>query len=205
MSCPESFPESCPEYGLAARQMLLGVARTAIDLGLDSRGAIDVDVVVDIDALQPQLREPRATFITLRKFDALRGCTGSLEPRRPLVEDVAENACHTAFYDPRFPQLVRGELDDVRVEISILSPLAQMRVSSERDLLEQLVPTMGLVIESAGRRGTFLPKVWESLPDPAEFLAELKRKAGIPVDGWPPDMRVLRYHTETFAEGVALP
>ena len=121
-----------------------------------------------------------------------------------MVEDVAENACHTAFNDPRFPRLARAELDDVRVEISILSPLTEMRVSSERDLLDQLNPIMGLVIESAGRRGTFLPKVWESLPEPAEFLAELKRKAGIPVDGWPADMRVLRYHTETFADGAAL-
>ncbi|MDH3642793.1 MAG: AmmeMemoRadiSam system protein A [Gammaproteobacteria bacterium] len=196
---------SCPEYDPAARQTLLGVARKAIDLGLDSHGAIDASVVVDIDGLQPQLREPRATFITLRKFAALRGCTGSLEPRRPLVEDVAENACHTAFDDPRFPQLVRAELDDVRVEISILSPLSEMRVSSERDLLDRLNPVMGLVIESAGRRGTFLPKVWESLPDPAEFLAELKHKAGIPVGSWPDDVRVLRYHTETFAEGSALP
>ncbi len=191
---------SCAEYSRDARATLLGVARDAVEFGVRRGGAIDIDALVSMERLPAQLIEPRATFVTLRKFEALRGCTGSLEARRPLVEDVAANAWHTALHDPRFPGLDFTEFADVRIEISVLSPLRAMEVGSEQDLLERLSPDIGLVIECAGRRATFLPKVWESLPDPRQFLAELKCKAGFPADYWSPSMRVCCYHTETFAE-----
>lgn len=192
----------CLEYCIDARRTLLGIARAAIEFGLKRSGEIDVGAVVDFDRLLPQLVEPRATFITLRKFEALRGCTGSLKPTRPLVEDIADNACKTAFSDPRFPSLSFHELDDVRIEISVLSPLRAMQVSSDEDLIRQLGPCMGLVVEAAHRRGTFLPKVWERWPDPRRFLAELKSKAGIAEKHWSSEMRVFRFHTETFAESA---
>ena len=129
----------------------------------------------------PELAEPAATFVTLTQQGQLRGCIGSLEAYRPLATDVAENAVAAAFRDPRFPPLNSGELARTRVEVSLLTPAQAMSFSSEADALAQLRPEIdGVIFSASGRRSTFLPQVWEQLPDPSVFMARLKQKAGLP-------------------------
>jgi len=144
------------------------------------------------------LREKRATFVTLRLEGKLRGCVGTLEAVRPLVVDVAHNAWAAAFRDPRFPPLEAAEREGLDIHLSILRPAEPLDFSSEEDLLSQLRPGVdGLILEEGGRRGTFLPTVWESLPEPRAFLRELKRKAGLPADHWSHTLRAHRYTVES--------
>ena len=146
--------------------------------------------------------EHRATFVTLQKNNDLRGCIGSLQAHRPLIEDVVHNAFAAALRDFRFHPVAETELDDISVEISILSPATAMDVHSEEELLEQLRPDIdGLLITSSGRSATFLPQVWEQLPDPGQFLNHLRRKAGMADNEWPDDMKCLRYTCMKFREG----
>ena len=136
------------------------------------------------------LADPGATFVTLKVEGELRGCVGSLQPRRPLGEDVRANAQAAAFDDPRFPPLDRAEYDALEVEVSVLSASAPIVVASERELHAQLRPGIdGVTLQWGGRRATFLPQVWESLPDPRDFLGHLKRKAGLPLDFWSTNSR----------------
>jgi AmmeMemoRadiSam system protein A len=149
----------------------------------------------------PRLAEPGASFVTLTQAGELRGCIGSLEAWRPLDQDVRANACAAAFRDPRFPPLGRAELDITRVEVSLLTPPEPLRFADEADALRQLRPGVdGLLIEYDGRRGTFLPQVWESLPEPTDFLAHLKEKAGLPRNLWAPDVRLSRYEVRKWKE-----
>jgi AmmeMemoRadiSam system protein A len=179
------------------RRTLLALARRSIAHGLEWGGALRVDPV-DFD---PALRARRASFVTLHEGGQLRGCIGHLEAIQPLVTDVAENAFSAAFRDPRFPPVTSGELDALHIEISVLSPAVPMDFSSEADLLAQIQPGRdGLILEDGPARGTFLPTVWESVPDPADFLRHLRRKAGLPPHHWSEHLRVSRYHTECFGE-----
>lgn len=145
--------------------------------------------------------EQRATFVTLQKNNELRGCIGSLQAHRPLIEDIVHNAFAAAFRDFRFQPVTETELSDLEVEISILGPMTEMNVSSEEDLLAQLVPGKdGLVIESALYSATFLPQVWEQLPTPGQFLLHLKQKAGMPLDLWPENMKCSCYTCNKLKE-----
>lgn len=147
------------------------------------------------------LEEPAATFVTLHRMGQLRGCMGTLEPRRPLGEDVAENARQAAFHDPRFPALARSEFTDLRVEVSLLSTLEPLPYNSQAHLLTLLRPEEdGLVLTWQGERGAFLPQVWDQLSDPKDFLAHLKRKAGLPMDFWRDDIRIDRFTVMRFHE-----
>ncbi|NOX92825.1 MAG: AmmeMemoRadiSam system protein A, partial [Gammaproteobacteria bacterium] len=129
----------------------------------------------------------------------LRGCIGSLEAHRPLVEDIAHNARAAAFSDPRFSPVTAQELPALEFHLSVLSPAVPLRFESETDLLEQIRPGIdGLVLEDGPHRGTFLPAVWESLPDAAQFLQHLKLKAGLPKDHWSDTLKISRYTTQTF-------
>lgn len=185
------------EYDLSHRRHLLRIARESIAHGLVHQRALELA----LDGLPPLLHEMRACFVTLTLEGRLRGCIGSLEPRRALAEDVARNAFDTAFSDPRFDAVRRDEFATLEIEISVLSPLRLMTVTSEAQLLEELRPHEdGLVLEDDWRRATFLPKVWEALATPADFVGELKRKAGMAPDHWSPSLRVYRYHTEIFGE-----
>ena len=185
------------EYGADARKALLGIARRVIEHG----AAHGRPPQIMLDGLPPELCARRACFVTLTRHGSLRGCIGSLEARRPLAEDVAGNAFDTAFSDPRFLAVSLQELPTIDIEISVLSPVQPLRVSSEVELLETLRPHVdGLVLEDGARRATFLPKVWETLQQPSRFVAELKRKAGMPAEHWSESMRVYRYHAETFGE-----
>jgi len=190
-------PNNSSENGLGEEERILlhKVARASIEHGIETGRPLTVDI-----ARYPHpLREPRATFVTLNEHGRLRGCIGSLEAVRPLVEDVAHNAYAAAFSDPRFPSLQARELADLDVHISVLSPAAPMSFASEEDLIRQLRPGVdGLILEDGYHRGTFLPAVWESLPDAHDFLQHLKLKAGLPADYWSDSIRLSRYVTETF-------
>ncbi len=147
------------------------------------------------------LSEPGASFVTLTLQGELRGCIGTLEAHRPLGVDVRENAVAAAFHDPRFMPLSVAEFDAIRVEVSLLSPSEPLIVTSEQDALASLRPGVdGVVFEYGHYRSTFLPQVWEQLPSPAEFLAHLKRKAGLSMDFWADQVRLSRYTVNKWKE-----
>jgi len=179
------------------RNTLLDIARSSIDHGLGHQRPIP---------LNPQeypsiLQEPGACFVTLKINGTLRGCIGALEAHRPLITDVACNAFAAAFQDPRFPALTLGEFTALKYQISVLSTPTIMNFDSEAALFQQLRPQIdGLIMEDAGKRGTFLPSVWESLPEPHAFIRELKVKAGLDRGHWSETLRVYRYTTESFGE-----
>jgi AmmeMemoRadiSam system protein A len=151
-------------------------------------------LAVDPAAYPEALRAPRATFVTLERRGALRGCIGSLEARRALVADVAENAWAAAFRDLRFPPLAAAELEGLAIHVSLLSRLERIAATSEQELLAALRPGVdGLVLSDGTQRGTFLPAVWADLPEPRGFLRQLKRKAGLPADGWSASWEAWRY------------
>ena len=144
-----------------------------------------------------ELTAQRASFVTLQLSGALRGCIGSLEARRALIVDVAENAYAAAFRDPRFPPVAARELAALELHLSLLTPAEPMTVSSEADLLAQLQPGVdGLILQEGARRATFLPAVWENLPERHQFLGHLKQKAGLPADYWSDTLQVFRYAAE---------
>jgi AmmeMemoRadiSam system protein A len=144
--------------------------------------------------------EPGATFVTLRDADGeLHGCIGSLEPRRTLINDVRQNALAAALDDPRAPPLELAQVDRLKVEVSVLSPLERVPVSDEGDALAKLASLRGgVVLRLHGRRATFLPQMWDQIPDPEEFLWHLKRKAGFAEDFWSPGIEVFHYTVQKF-------
>jgi AmmeMemoRadiSam system protein A len=174
-------------------RFLLRLARHAIER------ALGADQPMQEDA--PWLAKPGATFVTLRQGGQLRGCIGSLEAHRPLIQDVAYNAVAAALRDPRFLPLTPTELPETEVEVSLLSPLEPIRFSDEQDAIRQLRPGVdGVVLEYQGRRGTFLPQVWEDLPDPKRFFAHLKLKAGLSENFWADGVRLYRYTVSKWKE-----
>jgi len=176
---------------------LLRLARGSIEHGFIHSEPLPVRY----DELPPALLEPAATFTTLHLEGKLRGCCGALEAAYPLATDVTRSAFQAAFRDPRFEPLGASEFDVISLEVAVLSPLESMLVIDEADLLERLTPgTDGLVIVADGRRATFLPKVWEMLPEPRLFLAALKAKCGLPEDYWSERLEFQRYRTRTYAE-----
>ncbi|BCU05791.1 AmmeMemoRadiSam system protein A [Allochromatium tepidum] len=182
-------------YDSTERAILLDIAARSIAHGLEYRRPLDLDL-----AEYPEpLRAIRATFVTLERHADLRGCIGVLDAFRPLVLDVAQNAFAAAFEDPRFPPLRADEYPELSLKISVLTPAEPMAFGSEAELLTQIRPGVdGLILSDRGRRGTFLPSVWEQLPDPRDFLEHLKRKAGLPMGHWSDSLRVARYATESF-------
>lgn len=149
------------------------------------------------------LELPGACFVTLKKDAELRGCIGSSQAHRPLFEDVVDNAKAAAFSDPRFQPLSRNELKDIRLEISVLTPLEPLEVADEAQAIRALRPGVdGVQLTWGARRALFIPKMWEELPDPERFLYYLRRKAGLP-DQWLPGTRLARFTAESFAEPEA--
>jgi len=176
---------------------LLRLARGSIEHGL----AHGEPAPVQFDELPVALRDPAATFTTLRIEKELRGCRGTLKVVRPLAEDVSWTAFQAAFDDPRFAPVVEHELEVIRLEVSVLSPMEALPVSDEADLLEKLTPgTDGLVILAHGRSATFLPTVWGQLPEPQDFVAALKAKCGLKRDYWSDQLDFMRYRTTSYAE-----
>jgi len=202
-------PERVVGYAAVAFSATAVAAPTAAEKGAVllklARGAIAAELGHAVTPVPRSawLAEPGASFVTLlTRSGELRGCIGSLQARRPLALDVQENAVAAAFHDPRFRPLTEAEIDDILVEVSLLSTPEVMVVASEQDALARLRPGIdGVVLAYGGHRGTFLPQVWEQLPEPAEFLAQLKRNAGLPVDFWAEDVRLSRYTVSKWQEG----
>lgn len=181
-----------------AGPVLLATARGAIEHRLGLRAAPP-------GTTEPAwLRHTAASFITLTRDGQLRGCIGSLAATRPLGVDVAENALAAAFLDPRFQQIEGKEWPQVSIEVSVLSRPKSIRFADEADLMAQIVPNEdGLILECEGRRGTFLPQVWESLPDKNQFMAELRRKAQLPPETRLARCKLMRYRVTKWKEGAA--
>ena len=180
-------------YSAESGSILLPIARAAIarELGRTHSAAEDA----------PWLREHGACFVTLSQGERLRGCIGTLKAHRALLHDVKANALAAAFRDPRFRPLTPEELDTTLVQVSVLSALQPLACVSERDALAQLKPGIdGVVFEYGYHHSTYLPQVWEDLPDPMEFLATLKQKAGLPPDFWDPDVKLARYTVSKWSE-----
>ena len=173
---------------------LLQLARRVIE-----QGCKGVSHKVSTDDYPIAVRAERACFVTLEKAGELRGCIGTMQAREALVNAVADYAWASAFRDYRFQPVTADELDSICIEISVLSPLEMISCSSEAELIAQLTPHHhGLVIEDDQRHATFLPQVWEKLPDPEAFINQLKRKAGI--DEWHEQMHCFRYTVSHFSE-----
>jgi AmmeMemoRadiSam system protein A len=172
--------------------LLLAIARESIEHGGEAGAGVARG--------HEWLRQPGASFVTLRLEGDLRGCIGSIDARRPLGEDVARNAHAAAYRDPRFPPVSASELAQLQVEVSVLSPREPLPVKSEDEALERLRPGVdGLALEYGLASATFLPQVWENLPEPKVFLEALRQKAGLPARFWHPDLRLSRYTVEKFA------
>lgn len=180
----------------AQRAQLLDAASRSIDHGLATGRPLPVD-----PRDYPQdLRDPRACFVTLRREGGLRGCIGELEAHRSLIESVADRAFQAAFRDPRFSPLRADELRGLELHVAVLSPLTPISVRSERDLWRRLEPGVdGVVLREGPARATFLPAVWEKLPDPQHFLAELKRKAGLTPGHWSEQTEISLFQVSEFA------
>jgi len=174
---------------------LLHTARAALAAAFDRAAGATVT------GCEAALEAHGATFVTLTQYGELRGCIGTLEAHRPLREDVEQNALAAAFRDPRFAPLAATEWAITRVEVSLLSAPAPLPVAGEDDLLQRLRPGVdGVVLAWRGRRATFLPQVWESLAEPRDFIAALKRKAGLGTGFWADDIRIARYTVDKFKE-----
>lgn len=173
--------------------VLLAIARAEISRALDHRYHVDTDL--------PWLADHGACFVTLTQHGELRGCIGTLEAHRPLLQDVKANAVAAAFRDPRFSPLTHAELPHIAVEVSLLTPPQPMAFRDEKDALAQLRPDQdGVIFQFAHFRSTFLPQVWEQLPTPHTFMAHLKYKAGLPADFWSPAIKLFRYSVEKWKE-----
>jgi len=174
-------------------RILLPIARAEISRVLNVPRAADETA--------PWLSEHGACFVTLTQDGELRGCIGSLQAHRPLLADVKSNAVSAALRDPRFTPLTVEELDITTVEISLLSESQEMQVHDEADALAQLRPNIdGIIFEYGRYRSTFLPQVWESLTQPRDFLAMLRRKAGLPDDFWAEGVKLSRYSVTKWSE-----
>jgi len=182
-------------YSQEQKQLLLTLARDSIQSGLHHGKPARVNV----QQYDKTLQEHRACFVTLHIAGQLRGCIGNLQARQPLVTDVSENAFAAAFRDPRFNLLQESEFGKLQLSISVLTPSTPVMFGSEADLINQIRPGIdGLILEEHGNRGTFLPSVWEQLPDPDQFLRHLKQKAGLMPDYWSDSIKIRRYQTESF-------
>lgn len=175
------------------QERLLGLAKQSIQHGLLTGKPLSINLA----DFPPELRTPRATFVTLHINHKLRGCIGILTAQKPLAQDIVDNAFAAAFKDSRFPPLSAPEFEQLEIHLSLLTAPEPIEFADERDLLRQLMPGVdGLILEEGGRRATFLPSVWESLPNKEDFLRHLKQKAGLPSAYWSDKLRFFRYRAE---------
>jgi AmmeMemoRadiSam system protein A len=177
---------------------LLSVARQTIDERLTGKEGGGQPEALH----SPKFSENRGTFVTLTENGALRGCIGHIIPQESMIEGIKENAINAAFRDPRFPPLSEAEWKRVKVEISILTDPTPLVYTDAADLLNRLRPGIdGLIIKKGFNQATFLPQVWEQLPDKKEFLRHLCLKAGLNRDAWKHDkLEVFVYQAQAFEE-----
>lgn len=180
------------------KQTLLRIARSSLEAAVRGQGLS----ALEQGPLTPRLLADGASFVTLTKQGALRGCIGALEPYQPLAADVREHAAAAALEDYRFHPVDPSELADIEIEVSRLTVPVPLEYAAPEDLLARLRPgTDGVVLKDGFRRATYLPQVWEKIPDPAEFLSSLCQKMGAAPDTWRrKNLEVLVYQVEEFHE-----
>jgi hypothetical protein len=190
------------EYAASARladsdrERLLIACMTALSQATQARGKA---APLSLEGEPPSFSPWRATFVTLTENGRLRGCIGSLEPRRPLIEDALANAAQAGFADPRFPPLKESELKGLRLDVSILSHPRPIPAKSESELADALEPDRdGLILTASKRRALFLPSVWRSVPDARAFVRHLTAKAGLDSNRWPEGLEARRFRVESF-------
>ncbi|MDG2284305.1 MAG: AmmeMemoRadiSam system protein B [Alphaproteobacteria bacterium] len=182
----------------ADRKVLMDATKKALKFGVDNGRAPSVNYGPGVSK---SLTAMRASFVSLKIAGRLRGCIGTVVAHQALLPDAVTNAYKAGFGDPRFGPLTDEELDQLDIEVSLLSFPRIMRFENEADLVRQVRPDMdGLILQDDGRRGLFLPSVWEGIPKAEDFISHLKRKAGFDVNHWSDGLRVFRYTTETFGE-----
>ncbi len=175
---------------------LLSAARQCIEHGI----TYGLPTEVKMQDYSATLQNKQSSFVTLHKHKQLRGCIGSLQAKMPLIADVVKNAFLAAFRDPRFQPVITSEIPEIDLDISVLSIPKPVSFTSEQDLLQLIRPGIdGLILHDQGHSGTFLPTVWEQIPDPQTFLAHLKQKAGLPPDYWSDTIKVERYTTQLLS------
>lgn len=180
------------------QKILLKIAREALEDCV--RG--DPLTSLKLEQLPNRLRENGASFVTLTIAERLRGCIGTLEAYQPLAGDVQEHAVAAALQDFRFPKVQPRELSAIKIEISVLTPRTPLHYDNPEDLAHKLRPGVdGVVLQDGYRKATFLPQVWEKLPDPEEFLAQLCLKMSAPTDLWrTKPLQVFIYQVQDFHE-----
>ncbi|AEF99840.1 AmmeMemoRadiSam system protein A [Methylomonas methanica] len=176
--------------------VLLSLAWQSIAHGLKT----GTPLRVENSTYSAELARPRATFVMLEYQEQPRGCIGNLEPIRPLVEDVSENAFAAAFCDRHFPIVTSAELDELAIHIDLVSALEPLSFSSELDLVSQLRPNVdGLILQDGSHHASFLPSNWQSLPSPMQFVQHLKHKAGLPPAYWSNKITANRFTTQRLS------
>jgi AmmeMemoRadiSam system protein A len=192
------YAPAAQQFTAADRRFLLGLARRTV------REVTATDQLPELPAatLAPRFTAAKGCFVTLTKHRDLRGCIGYILPQGPLYQAVIENARNAALRDPRFPPVTPREVDQLEIEISVLTEPLPLFFSSPEDLLRKLHPGVdGVVLRIGGRSATYLPQVWEQIPAKVDFLNNLAEKAGCPPSAWrQPGASVLIYHVESFKE-----
>jgi AmmeMemoRadiSam system protein A len=180
------------------KQVLLQLARKTLETVIRDHSKYHVD----LEKYTPRLQQNGASFVTLTRHEALRGCIGTLEAYQPLVQDVCEHAEAAALEDYRFPPVRKEELDQIKIEVSVLTPAVPLEYSTSDELIERLRPGIdGVVLRDGIHRATFLPQVWEQLPEPEDFLSHLCAKMGAASDLWRRKvLQVSIYQVEEFHE-----
>ena len=181
-------------------EILIALAKAAILVALNQPENFDLP-----KALQeyPELKQNAATFVTLTTGadDQLRGCIGSLEAYRPLYKDIISNAQAAALHDPRFNPLTLEELNNIKIEVSILTEPKVLTYTDAKDLKEKLVPERdGVVLKHHGRHATYLPQVWEQLPTFEPFIESLCQKAGLPANCLSEHPEISIYQVKKYKE-----
>ncbi len=180
------------------RLILLRLARQAIEEAIQGKPSSPLD----LQSLPEALRQPGASFVTLTIHGELRGCIGALEAYQPLAEDVREHAAGAALQDYRFLPVNEVELNDIEIEVSRLTPPQPLKYKTPQELLECLRQGVdGVILRDGMHRSTFLPQVWDKLPDPADFLSHLCAKMGSSPNTWRyRPLQVYTYQVEEFHE-----
>ncbi|MCX8178231.1 MAG: AmmeMemoRadiSam system protein A [Candidatus Aenigmarchaeota archaeon] len=184
------------EYTNQDKKFLLNLARKSIEYFLEKRELLNIENVNE------KLKQKKGVFVTLEKNGMLRGCIGTIQPIDPLYIAVIKNAVSAAFYDPRFHPVDYDEMNDIEIEISILTEPKKIIYKNVDELLKKIkIGKDGLIIKSGFKSATFLPQVWEKIPDKKLFLSELCLKASLPADEWKKSkLEVFKYNVISFKE-----
>ena len=183
---------------LSDQRLLLQWARQALEAAAQGRPP----PVINVAALPPALQQPGTSFVTLTRDDELRGCIGGLLATQALCADICQHTAQAALDDPRFPPVTTAELPRIEIEISVLTAPQHLEYDSPAHLPQRLRPNLdGVILAHKGRRATFLPQVWEKVPNPETFLSMLCEKMGLPGHTWRhTPLEVKTYQVEKFTE-----